>query len=138
MDRAKLVERITIIGAILLFAYIGYVSYFVLADIENPDQPVDLVVRVNARQFAWEFSYPDGTVSPELRVKAGQTVKLELHTQDVIHSLYLRDFQIKKDVVPGKTNYLILTLLEPGRYVIQCAEFCGRGHYSMITYLVVE
>ncbi len=138
MERAKLVENLTIIGAILLFAYIGFESFIVLAEIENPLQQVDMVVRVNARQFAWQFVYPDGSISPELRVKAGQTVKLELHSEDVIHSIYIRDFLIKKDVVPGKTNYLILTPLEPGRYVIQCAEFCGRGHYSMITYLVVE
>ncbi|GBC68718.1 Cytochrome c oxidase subunit 2 [archaeon HR01] len=138
MERAKLVERVTIIGAILLFAYIGYTSYAVLQEIENPQQPYDLLVKVNARQFAWEFVYPDGSVSPELRVKAGQTVRLELHSGDVIHSLFIRDFQLKKDVVPGRTNVVYLTPLVPGRYVIQCAEFCGRGHYSMVTYLVVE
>lgn len=138
MERAKIVENITIVGAVALFAYIGYVSYVVLAEIENPAQKVDYVVVVNARQFAWEFVYPDGSVSPELRVKAGETVRLELHSEDVIHSLFIRDFQLKKDVIPGKTNYFIITPLQPGRYVIQCAEFCGRAHYSMVTYLVVE
>ncbi|MEM4573651.1 MAG: cupredoxin domain-containing protein [Candidatus Caldarchaeum sp.] len=137
MDRAKLVENLTIIGAVALFVVIGVASWIVLADLEAP-KPADVTVKVIARQFAWQFEYPDGTVSGELRVKAGQTVKLELYSEDVIHSIYFRDFGLKKDVVPGKVNVLYITPLVPGQYLIQCTEFCGQGHYSMLAWMVVE
>ncbi|MEM2237554.1 MAG: cupredoxin domain-containing protein [Candidatus Caldarchaeum sp.] len=137
MEKSKLVENLTIIGALALFAVIGYNSWIVLNFLEEP-KPADVVIRVEARQFAWQFIYPDGRVSGELKVKAGQTVKLELHSADVIHSIFIRDLGLKKDVVPGRTNVLYFTPTVPGRYLIQCAEFCGQGHYSMIAWLVVE
>lgn len=137
MEKSKLVENLTIIGALILFAIIGYNSWIVLNYLEE-SRPADVVIRVEARQFAWQFIYPDGTTSGELKVKAGQTVKLELHSADVIHSLFIRDLGLKKDVVPGRTNVLYFTPTTPGKYLIQCAEFCGQGHYSMTAWLVVE
>lgn len=137
MEKSKLVENLTIIGAVILFVVIGYASWVVLNDLEAP-KPADLTVKVVARQFAWQFIYPDGSVSGELRVKAGQTVRLELTSEDVIHSIYFRDFGLKKDAVPGKTNVLYITPLVPGQYLIQCTEFCGQGHYSMLAWMVVE
>ncbi|MCS7110435.1 MAG: cupredoxin domain-containing protein [Candidatus Caldarchaeum sp.] len=137
MERAKIVENLTIIGALALFIVIGWSSWAVLNDLEA-EKPADVTIKVIARQFAWTFVYPDGTVSGELRVKAGQTVRLELTSEDVIHSIYFRDFGLKKDVVPGKTNVLYITPLVPGQYLIQCTEFCGEGHYSMLAWLVVE
>ncbi|MEM1946469.1 MAG: cupredoxin domain-containing protein [Candidatus Caldarchaeum sp.] len=137
MEKSKIVENLTIVGALILFAIIGYSSWVVLNYLEA-DRPADVVIRVEARQFAWQFIYPDGRVSGELKVKAGQTVKLELHSADVIHSIFIRDLGLKKDAVPGRTNVLYFTPTVPGRYLIQCAEFCGQGHYSMIAWLVVE
>ncbi|MEM4287204.1 MAG: cupredoxin domain-containing protein [Candidatus Caldarchaeum sp.] len=137
MEKSKIVENLTIVGALILFAIIGYSSWVVLNYLEA-DRPADVVIRVEARQFAWQFIYPDGRVSGELKVKAGQTVKLELHSADVIHSIFIRDLGLKKDAVPGRTNVLHFTPTVPGRYLIQCAEFCGQGHYSMIAWLVVE
>ncbi|MCS7129123.1 MAG: cupredoxin domain-containing protein [Candidatus Caldarchaeum sp.] len=137
MEKSKVVENLTIIGALVLFAVIGWSSWVVLNELEA-ERPADIVIRVEARQFAWQFIYPDGSTQGEIRVKAGQTVKLELHSFDVIHSIYINDFGLKKDVVPGRTNVLYFTPLVPGKYLIQCAEFCGQGHYSMTAWLVVE
>lgn len=137
MERAKIVENATIVGAVILFVIIGFMSWNTLNDLEQ-QRPADVTIKVIARQFAWQFVYPDGTVAGEIRVKAGQTIRLELYSEDVIHSLYLRDFGLKKDVVPGKNNVLYVTPLVPGKYLIQCTEFCGQGHYSMLAWLVVE
>ncbi|MEM2095010.1 MAG: cupredoxin domain-containing protein [Candidatus Caldarchaeum sp.] len=137
MERAKIVENATIVGALILFAIIGFESWLVLNQLEA-ERPADIVIRVEARQFAWQFIYPDGSTQAEIRVKAGQTVKLELHSADVIHSFFIHDFGLKKDVIPGKTNVLYFTPQVPGKYLIQCAEFCGQGHYSMLAWLVVE
>ncbi len=138
MTRVRYVEWGTIIGAAILFAYIGIASWFTVSQFEAQAQEADITIEVRARQFAWEFIYPDGTRSAELRVKAGQTVKLELISEDVIHSLYIRDFGLKKDVVPGQVNVLTFTPMKPGEYVIQCAEFCGSGHSNMLAKLIVE
>jgi len=136
MEKSRMVEIATIAGAMALFAVIAVSSWAVLTELEE-DRPADITVKVVARQFAWQFVYPDGTTDAVLRVKAGQTVRLELTSQDVIHSLYIHDFGVKKDVVPGRTNVLYITPLVPGKYLIQCTEFCGQGHYSMFTWLEV-
>jgi len=136
MERSRMVEIATIVGATALFAVIAVSSWAVLTDLEQ-ERPADITVKVIARQFAWQFIYPDGTTDAVLRVKAGQTVRLELISEDVIHSLYINDLGVKKDAVPGRTNVLYITPLVPGKYLIQCAEFCGQGHYSMYTWLEV-
>jgi len=138
MKTARLVEMLTIVAAALLFVYIGAVAWGMLIDLREKVQQPDVMIRVEARQFAWQFIYPDGAVSSELRVKAGQTVKLEMKSEDVIHSIFIRDFGLKLDVFPGKYQSLTFTPTERGKYLIQCAEFCGKGHYTMFTYLVVE
>ena len=138
MSRVKYVELGTIVGAAILFIYIALNSWMMVSSFEAPAKEPDIVIEVRARQFAWEFIYPDGSRSATLRVKAGQTVELRLISEDVIHSFFIRDFGIKRDVVPGKINTIVFTPLEAGEYVIQCAEFCGQGHYSMIAKLVVE
>ena len=138
MSRVKYVEWGTIIGAAILFIYIAINSWIAVSGFEAPAKEPDIVIEVRARQFAWEFIYPDGSRSATLRVKAGQTVELRLVSEDVIHSFFIRDFGIKRDVVPGRVNRVIFTPLEPGEYIIQCAEFCGQGHYSMLATMVVE
>ena len=38
-----------------------------------------------------------------------KTVELELNSRDVIHSFWVPAFLYKKDIIPGKTNYMYLT-----------------------------
>ncbi len=138
MDAAKTLEISTIVGATAILFYIGFISLPVLYAFQTiPDDP-DMVVEVIARQWAWEFRYSDGSVSDRLTVKAGDVVKLELTSEDVIHSFFVKDLFFKVDVIPGKVVEIWMQPDVPGEYWIQCAEFCGKFHGSMRTRLVVE
>jgi cytochrome c oxidase subunit 2 len=49
----------------------------------------------------------------------------------VIHSFWVPRLAGKQDVVPGRTNHILLEADEPGLYWGQCAEFCGLQHGEM-------
>ncbi len=96
------------------------------------------VIEVKAWQFAWEFSYDGGTVSSgDLVMPVGRQVELQMRSPDVIHNLYVPEFRIKQDVVPGITTRLILNPTRPGTYPIICSELCGVGHSVMRARVIV-
>ncbi|HVV01104.1 MAG TPA: c-type cytochrome, partial [Verrucomicrobiae bacterium] len=73
----------------------------------------------------------------ELHVPVGRVIKLNLASQDVIHSFFLPAFRVKKDVIPG---YYTKEWFEPtrvGTYHIFCAEYCGTQHSGMIGKVIV-
>ena len=92
----------------------------------------ELRVEVTARQFWWEFRYPEGVVTAgELHIPAGVPVALELTSADVIHSFWVPELAGKLDAIPEDVNVLVIEADEPGRYRGKCAEFCGLHHASM-------
>lgn len=122
----------------LVVVFIGILSYQVLADIERPSKDA-LVVEVKGVQYAWEFRYPDaGLTTSELHIPLNRQVLLKLHSDDVIHSFWVPDLRIKKDVMPDRVTRMNITGIEPGAYPIVCTELCGAGHAIMRAQLVVE
>lgn len=73
----------------------------------------------------------DDVVVPVLVVPVGHEVELQLRSQDVIHSFYVRELRLKQDLVPGMLIPIHFTANEIGEYEIACAELCGLGHYRM-------
>ncbi|HEU5359746.1 MAG TPA: cytochrome c oxidase subunit II [Candidatus Deferrimicrobiaceae bacterium] len=119
---------------VLIFFYYGY---RVFRDIRAP-VPGASDIHTVARQFLFEFRYPDGRSSiNELRVPVGRPVKLILSSDDVIHSFYIPAYRIKQDMVPGQFTTLYLHPDKEGTYEIYCAEYCGVGHSTMRARLVV-
>ena len=112
----------------LAFWVVGFLQY---RNLREP--PADAIrVYVVAKQWMWEFVYPDGTAAQdELRVPVGQPVELMITARDVIHSFYVPSFRLKQDAVPGRTTMMWFTATEPGDYDILCAEYCGAGHSVM-------
>ncbi|HTV25118.1 MAG TPA: c-type cytochrome, partial [Polyangiaceae bacterium] len=55
----------------------------------------------------------------------------------VIHSFFVPDFRVKKDVVPGRMTSLWFEATEPGVYPVFCTEYCGDGHSTMRAEVVV-
>ena len=49
----------------------------------------------------------------------------------MIHSFWVPAAGGKQDVVPARTNHILLEADEPGTYFGQCAEFCGLQHGKM-------
>jgi cytochrome c oxidase subunit II len=82
-------------------------------------------IRVNAKQWSWEFVYPNGGSSPELHVPEGKPVKLVLTSADVLHSFFVPALRVKRDVVPGMFSTVWFQTTHVGHDDIACAEYCG-------------
>lgn len=87
------------------------------------------VVKISAKRFEFTPS--------EVRVKKGETVVLELTSQDRVHGFNLPAFKIRKDIVPRDVTRVTLTPDKEGTYPFHCDVFCGDGHEDMTGTLVV-
>lgn len=107
----------------------------------NPN--ADLVVEIEARKWAWNYSYPEYGVkieeAEELVLPVDQRVRFEITSMDILHSFWIPAFRMKIDAVPGQTNVLYATPNQIGSFDddfnvrVQCAELCGSGHPRMRT-----
>ena len=73
----------------------------------------------------------DDIVMSELVLPAGREVDLRLRAQDVIHGFAVPEMRLKQNAVPGSTQHIHFTPIEPGTYAILCTQLCGLGHYRM-------
>ena len=88
------------------------------------------VIAVTAKRF--EFS------PKEITLKVGETVKLQLTSEDVTHGFFAKPLGIDEVIVPGKTTEVVVTPKVAGRYTTICDHFCGSGHGGMKMTIVVE
>lgn len=145
---------------ILLFIFVvGFKGY--LDMIQPPSNAFE--VKVNSWKWAWEFEYPNGAKSQFLHVPADRPVILTLTSNDVIHSLYVPAFRIKKDCVPGRynkawfqtqlpddrfsdgpksvtspTNGVTETFENVAVFDLFCTEYCGTKHSEMRSFVIVH
>jgi cytochrome c oxidase subunit 2 len=96
-------------------------------------------VRVRAFQWGWRFTYPgtgittagSGNRPPTLVVPAGEPVRFELSSRDVIHSFWIPELRFKRDAFPNRVTEFDL-VFDPGvTATARCAEFCGLDHDQM-------
>lgn len=112
---------------VLVMFYFGYAVFH-----ESRVVPKGAMkVKVTARMWSWEFEYNNGKKSSELYVPVNRSIKLELVSMDVNHSMYIPAFRIKEDVIFGRQNYMVIHPENPGTYIIACAEYCGLRHSNM-------
>jgi cytochrome c oxidase subunit 2 len=107
----------------------------------------DFELRVVAKQFNWEVSYPgpDGKLGNEddikfdndMHVPVNKPIRLILTASDVIHSFFIPNMRFKQDVVPGRDIHAWFEATKPGKYELPCAELCGFGHSGMKGWLFV-
>ncbi len=97
-----------------------------------------LEVKVTARRWAWHFDHPGGKGGNELHLVAGRPAELVLGSTDVIHSLYVPQFRLKQDAVPGRYTRMAFTPTAAGTFPILCAEYCGTNHSKMEATVVVH
>ena len=126
----------TILPAVLLavVAIVSLPTIFELAD--RDDDAIE--VFVEGQQWWWQYSYDldgDGeyeiVTANDLVIPAGETVNLEITSNDVIHSFWVPQLNGKKDAVPGRTHQWKIQAHEPGEYWGTCTEFCGLSHADM-------
>lgn len=67
----------------------------------------------------------------QLLIPEGKPVRVRVRSTDVIHSLFLPNFRVKQDAMPGMSIETWFTPQRAGDFEIACAELCGLGHYRM-------
>ena len=134
----------TVIPTIIVLFGAGY-SWIVLNDIEaKADDRMPL--KVTAQQFKWTFEYPeaDGLTTDELHVPVDRQLDVELEALDVVHSFWVPEWRIKRDLVPAGEggdeidDEFVVTPSEEGTFSLVCTELCGLGHTTMRPPVVVE
>lgn len=130
-------------------------------------------VDLTGHQFAWEIRYPgkdgklgiknyklvsgsnklgvdfkdrnsmDDLTADTLVLPVNKSIKLNIIAQDVIHSVYMPNFRLQMNAVPGMPTYFkfkpTITTAEMRNklddatfeYRLYCNKICGGGHYNM-------
>jgi cytochrome c oxidase subunit 2 len=100
----------------------------------------EMTIRVVGHQWWWEVRY-DGSkavTANEIHIPVGVPVEVVGTTDDVIHSFWIPALNRKIDLIPGRSNRLLLEAERPGTYQGECAEFCGLQHAHMVATVVAE
>ena len=130
----------TAIPIVIITIIFGFVFYK-LPGISDPPEAraADrLHIHIDAHQFYWQFTYPNGAVSiDELHLPVGRVVVLSINAEDVIHSWWVPELGGKTDAIPGRTNSTWYQPEATGTFVGQCAELCGLYHERMLAHVVV-
>ncbi len=133
----------------------------------------DMDIDVTGHQFAWELRYPgndgklgslnytlttsqnklgidfkdknslDDLQADTLVLPVFKSIRLNIHAQDVIHSVYMPHFRLQQNAVPGLPTYFKFTptITTAGmriktdnpkfEYLLYCNKICGSAHYNM-------
>jgi heme/copper-type cytochrome/quinol oxidase subunit 2 len=116
------------ISSLLFFVMAGLVVAFVPLP-ARPIAPQERSFRIDAPQFAYSPS--------DLKVNTGDTVTLELVSNDVVHGLYVDGYDISVEADPGQTKTLTFVANKPGSFRFRCNITCGAMHPFMIGKLTV-
>jgi len=73
-----------------------------------------------------------------MHVPLDETVELQMHSLDVIHSFYVPAFLYQRDITPRKDQVIQFTADRIGIYRGQCTQFCGLYHQFMEFQVKVE
>jgi cytochrome c oxidase subunit 2 len=141
--------------------------------IDAKGEVASINVDITGHQFAWELRYPgaDGKLGPTnyklvtginklgvnfkdkssyddlqadtMYLPVHKSIKLNIHAQDVIHSVYMPHVRVQLNAVPGLPTYFkftpTITTAEMRRkvgnptfeYLVYCNKICGGAHYNM-------
>lgn len=96
----------------------------------------DLQIRVSGEQFWWRVAYERAGGDPvvtanEVWLPVGRSAEVLLDSPDVVHSFWIPSLAGKVDMIPGRTNRIMLRPERIGRYRGVCAELCGDSHAYM-------
>ena len=163
----------TIIPAIVLTVLVvfGFFTWRAVTNTDNTKG--DINIDITGHQFAWEIRYPgkdgilgsvnyqlytpnnilgvnykdrnsfDDLKADTLVLPVNREIRINIHAQDVIHSVYLPHFRVQMNAVPGLPTFFKFTptittadmrnRLDNAKfeYLLYCNKICGGGHYNM-------
>ena len=127
---------IVILMVLALGTFVWGASLF--ARMYGPAPKNAIEIFVIGKQWMWHLQHANGVrENNELHVPVNRPIKLNMISQDVLHSFFIPAFRVKKDVIPGyySTQWFIPTKV--GRYHLFCAEYCGTEHSEMTGWVTV-
>jgi cytochrome c oxidase subunit II len=131
---------------ILIVVVVFLASARVIHAVEDAVMPPNtLEVTAVGHQFWWEFRYPGyGFVTAnELHVPvspSGQSLPthITLLSADTDHSFWVPRLAGKTDLIPNRRNEMWIEPHAVGRYLGQCAQYCGVQHAKMLLNVFVD
>ena len=140
----------TIVPLILVLGFFAFTAK-TQNNIEQPIANPQVKIDVYGQRWAWTFDYVDEkTYSPGIQAQTeastgaltaplntlylpvDKRVQIKIYSRDVAHSFWIVNFLYKKDMIPGKTNYMYFIPEKIGTYQGKCAELCGQYHSLML------
>lgn len=163
----------TVIPAIVLTILVVFGFFTWQKVMNSTQVKGDINIDVTGHQFAWEIRYPgkDGVLggtnytlttgqnilgvnfkdkasfddqkADTLVIPVNKSIRLNIHAQDVIHSVYMPHFRLQLNAVPGLPTFFkfipTITTAEMRvktdnpkfDYLLYCNKICGDGHYNM-------
>ena len=141
---------------VLILVLIALPSFRLLynqLDIPKPD----VTIKAIGHQWYWSYVYPDNgnftfdarmvtaeeavakeknvvrllDTDEEVVLPIHKNIRIQITSDDVIHSWTVPSFGIKHDAVPGRINESWFNIDKPGIYYGQCSELCGIQHAYM-------
>ncbi len=132
----------------VILIVLAFMSRSTWAEIKEHGPPGDVFYQVTGKQFNWEITYPgpdgkfgtkdDLMIENELHVPVNKVVRIDLTSNDVIHSFYVPNMRLRQDAVPGRIIHVWFEATETGQYEIPCSQLCGFGHSGMKGNLTVQ
>jgi len=127
-----------IVAPTIILAVVLVLAMKTLAQDTAPRTTPTVAIQVIGHRWWWEIRYPGHSLSDrfvtanELHIPAGQPVRLELTTADVIHSFWIPQLAGKTDLIPGQQNVTWIEADSAGTYAGRCGEYCGLQHANMM------
>lgn len=87
-------------------------------------------VDIKASLFAWD--------PPIIKVQQGETVVMNITSQDIVHGIFIEGYEKEVLINPGKVTRLEFVADKAGKFRFRCAFTCGGMHPFMIGEMVVE
>ncbi|MBD1392814.1 cytochrome c oxidase subunit II [Mucilaginibacter glaciei] len=145
----------------------------ITTSVDAKGEPASINIDVTGHQFAWELRYEgkdgklgntnyklvsginklginykdpksfDDLQADTMVIPVRKSIRLNIHAQDVIHSVYMPHFRVQLNAVPGLPTYFKFTptittsemrtkLDNPTfEYLLYCNKICGGAHYNM-------
>ena len=105
--------------SLLLLVMAGLVVAFAPLPVPTTT-PQERTFEIDAHQFAYSPS--------EFHVNPGDTVTIQLVSTDVVHGLYVDDYDISIEADPGQSATLTFVADKPGSFRFRCNVTCGAMH----------
>jgi cytochrome c oxidase subunit II len=120
----------TIVPLLLSFGVFFYGARLYFDMYRPPARAIE--IQVVGKQWMWKFQHPEGQQEiDELHVPVGQPIRLNMISQDVIHSFFVPAFRVKQDVLPGRYTTAWFQATQVGSYHLFCTQYCGTDHAVM-------